>query len=504
MDEKPREIIHWADAKAAQVPEGRQLVATGITPSGPIHLGNMREVMTGDMIYKALLKKGTEAELVYIADDFDPLRKVYPFLPEEYHKYIGWPVCDIPCPCGKHKSYAEHFLEPFLSAIEELDIHPRVIRTSEAYRSGKFTESICKALIHAEEIKKILEDVSGRTLEEGWTPYYPICEKCGQISRAAILSHDVENHTVTYRCSCGHEGVSDYSKGEGKLVWRVDWPMRWAAHGVTVEPFGKDHASPGGSYDTGKIITDKIYGYHAPVPVTYEWISLKGKGEMHSSKGVVLTIRDMLDIVPPEVLRYMIAKTKPDKTIAFDPGMGLLKLIDDYDRAAKIGNSRELELSKINSPQTTIPFRHMTTVVQIARNDEAIFDILKRSGYEIIDEAAVLDQANRARRWLDRYAPDDAKFAIAAELPAVAKAESEGVRKAVFNYVKIVTDAAWTADVLHNAVYDAATAAGVTGKELFTGIYRAFLGADRGPRLGWFLEALGREESIKRLLEMTM
>ncbi|HJJ29272.1 MAG TPA: lysine--tRNA ligase [Methanocorpusculum sp.] len=504
MDEKPREIIHWADAKAAQVPEGRQLVATGITPSGPIHLGNMREVMTGDMIYKALLKKGTEAELVYIADDFDPLRKVYPFLPEEYHKYIGWPVCDIPCPCGKHKSYAEHFLEPFLSAIEELDIHPRVIRTSEAYRSGKFTESICQALIHAEEIKKILEDVSGRTLEEGWTPYYPICEKCGQISRATILSHDIENHKVTYRCSCGHEGVSDYSKGEGKLVWRVDWPMRWAAHGVTVEPFGKDHASPGGSYDTGKIITDKIFGYHAPVPVTYEWISLKGKGEMHSSKGVVLTIRDMLDIVPPEVLRYLIARTKPDKTIAFDPGMGLLKLIDDYDRAVKLGSSRELELSKINSPQTTIPFRHMVTVVQIARSDEAIFDILKRSGYEIVDTAAVLDQAHRAKTWLERYAPDDAKFAIAEELPAAARAESEGVKKAVFNYVKLVTDKEWTADVLHNAVYDAATAAGVSGKELFTGIYRAFLGADRGPRLGWFLEALGREEAVKRLLEMTM
>lgn len=396
------EKIHWADAKASRVPADRhQLIATGITPSGPIHLGNMREVMTGDMIYKALKSRGVDAELVYVADDFDPLRKVYPFLPDSYQKYIGWPVSDIPCPCGEHKSYAEHFLEPFLSAIEELDIHPRIIRTSESYRSGMFTEQIKASLEHAEEIKEILERISGRKLEEGWTPYYPICEKCGIISRATILSHDPENHTVTYRCSCGHEGVSDYSKGEGKLVWRVDWPMRWSAYGVTIEPFGKDHASPGGSYDTGKCITKEIYGYEAPIPVTYEWISLKGRGEMHSSKGVVLTIRDMLDIVPPEVLRYMIAKTKPDKTIAFDPGMGLLRLIDEYDRAAASGDSREYELSVIASPQTTIPFRHMVTVVQIAQNDEGIFDILKRSGYEIVDRNAVLDQANRARMWLD-------------------------------------------------------------------------------------------------------
>ncbi|RBQ24829.1 MAG: Lysine--tRNA ligase [Methanocorpusculum sp. MCE] len=505
MEEKIHEKIHWADAKAAQVAaDAPQLIATGITPSGPIHLGNMREVMTGDMIYKALLTRGVEAELVYIADDFDPLRKVSPFLSDEYQKYIGWPVSDIPCPCGKHKSYAEHFLDPFLSAIEELDIHPRIIRTSEAYRSGMFTEQIKEALIHAEEIKDILERVSGRKLEEGWTPYYPICCSCGTISRAAILSHDIENHTVTYKCPCGHEGVSDYSKGEGKLVWRVDWPMRWSVHGVTVEPFGKDHASPGGSYDTGKIITKEIFGYNAPVPVTYEWISLKGKGEMHSSKGVVLTIRDMLDVVPPEVLRYLIAKTKPDKTIAFDPGMGLLRLIDEYDKAAVAGESREYELSKIASPQTTIPFRHMVTVVQIARTDDAVFDILKRSGYEIVDKDAVLDQANRAKVWLERYAPEDAKFALAESLPEVAANEKPEVKAAVVAYAKIVTDADWKADVLHNAIYDAAQAAGVTGKDVFTGIYRAFLGADQGPRLGWFLEALGREETLKRLLEMSL
>ncbi|HJJ42367.1 MAG TPA: lysine--tRNA ligase [Methanocorpusculum sp.] len=503
-EKQKREIIHWADYKAKQVPKDKkQLIATGITPSGPIHLGNMREVMTGDMIYKAILKNGGDAELVYIADDFDPLRKVYPFLSDEYQKYIGWPVSDIPCPCGKHKSYAEHFLEPFLSAIEELDIHPRIIRTSESYRSGMFTEQIAQALIHADEIREMLFKISGRELPKDWSPYYPICSKCGQISQAVILNHDIEHHKVTYRCPCGNEGVSDYSKGEGKLVWRVDWPMRWSAYGVTIEPFGKDHASPGGSYSTGVEITDKIYGYKAPIPVTYEWISLKGKGEMHSSKGVVLTIRDMLDIVPPEVLRYLIAKTKPDKTIAFDPGMGLLRLIDEYDRAAKAGDSREYEMSVIDSPQTSIPFRHMATVVQIAVNDSDLFEILKRSGYEIVDEAAVLDQANRARVWLDRYAQDDMKFSIQAQLPDIAKDEPENVKAAVKAYAKAISDVEWKADAIHNAVYDAAKSAGVSGKELFTAVYRAFLGADRGPRLGWFLEALGKEAALKRLSEMS-
>ena len=500
------EKIHWAYAKASRISKDKhQIIATGITPSGPIHLGNMREVMTGDMVYKALKSQGVSAELVYIADDFDPLRKVYPFLPDSYEKYIEWPISDIPCPCGHHKSYAEHFLDPFLSSIKELDIHPRIIRTSESYRNGMFTDQIRVALDKSVEIKRILETISGRKLEEGWTPYYPICEKCGIISRATILSHDPENSVVTYKCSaCGHEGVSNYSKGEGKLVWRVDWPMRWSVYGVTIEPFGKDHASPGGSYDTGKYITKDIYNYEAPVPVTYEWISLKGRGEMHSSKGVVLTIRDMLDIVPPEILRYLIAKTKPDKTIAFDPGMGLLRLIDEYDRTANIGNSEEYELSKINSPQTTIPFRHMVTVVQIAKNDEGIFEILKRNGYDIIDANAVLDQSNRAKLWLDLFAPDDVKFEIQSQIPneAIISDIESPLGSAIRMYVDIISKSDWTASNIHNAVYDVANSVGVNAKEIFMAIYSAFLNKPRGPRLGWFLEAIGRDESINRLTEI--
>ena len=167
------------------------------------------------------------------------------------------------------------------------------------------------------------------------------------------------------------------------------------------------------------------------------------------------------------------------------------------------GDSREYELSVIASPQTTIPFRHMVTVVQIAQNDEGIFDILKRSGYEIVDRNAVLDQANRARMWLERYAPEDVKFAIQPTLPEIAAAEPANVKAAVAAYATAVAAGEWMADVLHNAVYDAAASAGITGKELFTAIYRAFLGADRGPRLGWFLEAIGREATLARLNEMT-
>lgn len=497
------EKVHWADVCAAEVNQDiTHLIATGITPSGPIHLGNMREVVTGDLVYKAMIKRGLKAELIYNADDFDPLRKVYPFLPESYAQYIGLPICDIPCPCGKHKSYAEHFLEPFLKALEELDVKPTVLRSSELYRSGKFTEEIKNVLENAAAIKEILERVSKRKLPDNWVPFYPICKKCKKISNAEILEHNADKHTVRYRCECGFEGDCDYSKGEGKLVWRVDWPMRWANLSVTVEPFGKDHAAAGGSYDTGVEIVEKIFNAKPPHPVAYEWISLKGRGAMASSTGVAITIDSMLEIVPPDVLRYLIVRSKPEKAITFDPGMGLLTLIDEYAKVAESADSREYELSKISNVATGIPFRHLVTVVQIASDDDAVIEVLKRSGYDVKNREAVIKRAHRAKIWIDKYAPDMVKFTVQEKLPDAVFSFNEKERYALeILAAKMEGLLEWNAENLHNAVYKTGEEADINPKEIFTCIYKAILGQERGPRAGWFLEALGKEFVTRRIVE---
>lgn len=462
----------------------------------------MREVVTGDLVFKAMLHRGLEAELLYIADDFDPLRKVYPFLSEEYAQYVGQPVCDIPCPCGDHSNYAEHYLAPFLAAIHQMDIHPEVIRGSEQYRSGAYTEEISLVLKNRSIIREILERVSGRTLPSTWSPFYPICGACRRISNAEILDHDPDRHQVTYRCTCGQVGIADYSRGEGKLVWRVDWPMRWSHFGVTIEPFGKDHAASGGSYDTGKEIARTIFGRDPPFPVMYEWISLKGKGTMASSTGVAVTIGDMLEIVPPDVLRYLIARSRPERAIDFDPGLGLLGLIDEYERIAQEGGSREYVLSRITSLTHDIPFRHMVTVVQIAQSRDQICQILARSGYDVHDEGEILGQARRAAVWLEKYAPDPVKFQVQESLPetvySLPTAEISALESVIAHYMRL---GEWKADELHNTIYVVADSTGVNPKKIFSAIYSVILGKQRGPRLGWFLEALGRDFVIRRLSE---
>ncbi|MCI0409158.1 MAG: lysine--tRNA ligase, partial [Acidobacteria bacterium] len=131
---------HWADEIAEKVmtSAGHHEISTGISPSGAIHIGNLREVMTADVIYRALKERGTEVGFHYVADNFDPLRRVYPFLDAAvYSPLVGRPLAEIPCPCGAHPNYGEHFLIPFLETLKELRIEVRVIRGDEMYKSGR-------------------------------------------------------------------------------------------------------------------------------------------------------------------------------------------------------------------------------------------------------------------------------------------------------------------------------------------------------------------------------
>ncbi|MDX1612025.1 MAG: lysine--tRNA ligase, partial [Candidatus Thermoplasmatota archaeon] len=329
--------MHWADVLAKELLEqgDEHVLATGITPSGPIHVGNLREVMTTETVHRAVRDQGGKSTLLYIGDTYDPLRKVYPFLEDhpsiDYEAHVGKPLSDVPCPCGEHESYAHHFLEPFLEALSHLGIEPVVKLAHEMYQDGSYTEAIQQALDKAPEIREILEGVSGRELPKHWLPLNVKCQACGKISGTEPLLYEYPE--VEYRCACEHEGRIDVRENDiGKLPWRVDWPARWSFLGVTFEAFGKDHAAAGGSWDTGQPIARQVYEINPPHHTVYEFIHVKGEGAMHSSTGTGIAAGDVLDVTPPEVLRFFFERYQPNKHVEFDPGMGLLDLVDDYDR----------------------------------------------------------------------------------------------------------------------------------------------------------------------------
>jgi lysyl-tRNA synthetase class 1 len=515
--------MHWVDVESEKLVafSKKQVIATGITPSGDIHVGNMREILTGEVTCRGLKEKGVDAQLIYIGDTIDPLRKVYPFLDESYKEQVGKPLSEIPCPCGSHGSYAEHFLNPFLEAARTLGIEANILLSHEMYAKGMYAEASKKVLDNANAIRDILQEVSKRDLPEDWFPYNPKCSECGRITNSKVTGYEFPY--VFYRCSCGHEGKADLRKDDGKLPWRVDWPARWWFLGVTFEPFGKDHAAAGGSYHTAKRISEEIFERKAPHYVIYEWIQLKGKGAMSSSKGVVVSAVSMLRMTPPEVFRFFVLRNNPNKHLDFDPGLGILNLVDEYDATEKIyfeGSpdekskriekieedlGRTYELSQPFSLPTKlplqIPYRHLVSVVQLKDDYEGVLGILKRTEhFETLDEKDkdhLKQRVECVKFWLDNFAPEKVKFSIAKEIPKITLELDH--RKYLEELSTKLSQNEWTPDVIHNTIYDLAQDQGLKSKTAFQLVYQAILNQKHGPRLGYFLSSLDRDFVVDRL-----
>ncbi len=500
---------HWADREAVEIlqrePEA-PVVETGISPSGPFHVGHLREILTGDALTRALRERGAAARLVFIVDNLDPLRKVYPFLDAGvFGPLVGRSLCELPAPDGEGR-YDEHFLRPFLSALGRLGVDAEVLPASELYASGRMDEVVLRALEQRDLLARIQQEVTGKSLPETWSPWNPRCPACRRIDQGEVLGFDREAGTVRSRCrACGEEAEQPIAGG-GKLTWRVDWPARWKALSVTSEPFGKDHASRGGSWDTGARIAREVYGMEPPHPVIYEWIGLRGQGDMSSSRGNVLTVGELLEVVPPEVLRYFVLKARPARAITFDPGLPLLRLVDEVDNAAARGrDERALELSRAGRFRPVgVPFHHLVLVGQLAGFDaERVIALLERGGYRDLDRGAVEERLVLARGWLERFAPDEARVEIAETLPDAARHLEPDQREYLARLATLLPDLEGaSADAIHERLYALASIEGGPGpRRAFEAIYRALLGRDRGPRAASLIEIWGPRRAAARLAE---
>ena len=517
--------MHWADVEAEKLMEleTQNRIATGITPSGHIHVGNMREIITGDAAYRAIRERGGEATLFFIADTFDPLRKVYPFLDDSYARYINQPISEIPCPCGEHASYADHFLEPFMRSVKDLGIDPVVKYVPRMYKEGEYYQCIKRIIEEKEKVREILERVSARQLSRDWFPYTPKCSACNTFANTHVKDHS--DPYVAYTCTCGNEGKADTRTDEGKLPWRLEWPARWTFLGITCEPFGKDHASAGGSFASGKEIIEKVLGARAPHPIVYEWIQLKGKGAMSSSTGVVVSGVDMLKMTPPEVLRFLVMRVDPPKHIDFDPGLGLLNLVDEYDRYEELffgtrseekdpeEKKRIYQLSSVSPGELDetvswrqVPYRHLVSLVQIDPTMEEVMARLKRTeGIVDMSDRERHNLENRlkcARFWLDNFAPEVVRFSVKEQFePEMIRGYGKAEEEITEELLKELSIVEWKAENIHQAFYDVKERLGISPKRVFTPVYRLLLGQNRGPRLGYFLSSFTRDLVIHRLRE---
>ena len=525
-------LCHWADQIADTIIREKgdldsYTCASGITPSGTVHLGNFREIITVDLVVRALRSRGKNVRFIYSWDDYDVFRKVPANMPdpEILEKYLRFPITEVPDTTNRNENYARHHEVDIEQQLPRVGIAPEFLYQASRYRANRYAEGMKKAMQMRETIKECLneyrDDAHKMKPEDVYWPVAIFCGKCSK-DTTNITGYDGE-YGISYKCECGHEETADIRTFKGaKLGWRVDWPMRWNEEKVVFEPGGKDHISPGGSYDTAKLVSKKIYGWDAPVTMRYDFVNLKGvPGKMSSSKGKVIALPDALDVYQAEVLRYLFAGTRPNTEFAISFDMDVLKVYEDYDKTERIvygvdkaknedqfnKEKRIYMLSQIDGkiPETMpyqITFRMLTTLLQTYSGD---MDAVIKSLKDVKPE-----QEERLRRrmacawfWIQNSAPSCAEDFIFTIRNDGSKADlDETMSKAVARVRDEVLPKldTFTQDKeCQQAMYDIATDMGIDAKQLFTALYQAVVAKDQGPRLGGFFRIIGKERLEKIL-----
>lgn len=491
------------------------------TPSGRIHVGSLRGVIIHDLIYRALLDAGVKVTFSYVIDDHDPMDGLPVYLDQKkYQKYMGQPLNRIPSPEPGYRSYADYFAREFIDVFNSCGCQPKIIWASELYQSGKMNKGIKICLDNASKIRKIYKRVAGSKKEASWHPFQVICPKCGKIGTTQVYNWDGKR--VSFRClpklvswakGCGYEGQISPFDGTGKLPWKVEWAVKWQTIGITVEGAGKDHMSAGGSHDIASAICKEVLNYPVPHGFSHEFFLIGGR-KMSSSKGLGSSAREMANLLPPKILRFLMTRTPYQRAIDFDPqGMTVSDLFDDYDWCAsewfKHGKKSDLgrifELSQVDGlpkKRFFLPrFREVVNYIQMSS-----VDLVKRFEEEkgsklTAEEKAILDERIRhAKIWLDSYAPKELVYQVTEKVSVEVKKLSKKQIKYLLGVVGILeSKKTWEPKGLEEKLYLLAKSQKIGSSQAFQAVYMALIGKPYGPKAAWLLLDQDRNFVIKRL-----
>lgn len=555
------EVIAESERRAPGKPV---VVASGISPSGPIHLGNLREIMVPHLVADEIRRRGLACDHVLSWDDFDRLRRVPANVDQSWAEHVGRPLTSVPAPPGSpHANWAEHFKAPMAEALARMGVEYRGISQTQMYTSGAYVQQVLLAMRERRHIDAVLGRYrtkaarpaaapAGASTEEqeaaaaaaegsgaageddgatsaGYFPYKPYCSVCDR-DFTTVTSYDDETTEMSYTCACGHsETVRLSEHRRGKLVWKVDWPMRWAYEGVIFEPSGVDHQSPGSSYVVGGQLVREIFGGEQPIGPMYAFVGITGMAKMSSSRGGVPTPADALEIMEEFLLRWLYTRRRPQQAFTIGLDTELHRLYDEWDaveRRVAGGSASDLEISAYDRavrtaagelPRTPrpLPYRTLASVADITTGDPVqtlriLSDLDPEHPIGSLDE--VRPRLDRAQCWVATELPADQRTRLREEpdraaLDALTDSERGGLKLLLDGL-----DEHWSLEGLSQLVYavpklQAGLAADakptpelkVAQRQFFALIYRLLIDSETGPRLPTLLLAAGQAK-VRALL----
>jgi lysyl-tRNA synthetase class 1 len=517
----------WYDKTASKIIDREQklhrsldVVRTemGVAASGFPHIGNLSDAARSYAVTLALREQDYNSELIAFADDKDGLRKVPAGLPKSLEEHLGRPVTDIPDIYGCHKSYGEHMTLLLLEALDKCGIEYKFLSGTQAYRQGLFNKEIKTILTNAKKVGEIVKEEVGQEKFLEALPYFAVCENCGRIYTTKVLEFLPKESKVLYSCEgmevkgrwlegCGHKGEADYRKGEGKLSWKGEFAVRWKALDIRFEAFGKEVAD---SVRVNDRICREILDWEPPYHAKYELFLDKSGKRMSKSAGVIFTPQTWFKYGSPQSLmllmlkRFVGARTLDVTDIpAYMNEMDYLedlyfgrKTLKDEKELAKLRGLYEYcwAMKPPSKPGIIVPYNLLTFLAKMAPKDcEEEFVIEKLRSYGYLQKNQLLDESLKKRveyafNWIRDF--EEIKETAISLTVEEKKAVSELVE-----FLKVEEDA----EKIQNAIFNIAKKHSLEPAKFFKTLYTIFISVPRGPRLGPYILAMGKQNVIDAL-----
>lgn len=522
--EQRRSTMHWSTKKAKEIIEANPdldeyVCASGISPSGTVHSGNLREYLTTYFVVQALKKEGKNAKMILSWDDFDRLRKIPANYPQLSADNIGRPYSEIPSPIPGYQSFADMGEKEFESSLKKLNIDTNFIYQNKMYKSGKYTDQIAFALKNRKKIYDIIMSFKSQEAnEEDRNAYSPVavyCSKCLHDSTKVVDVSD-DGYSITYECECGHKETIDIRKYRMlKLQWKIDWPMRWVYEGVKFEPGGRDHSTPGGSYDVCSKLVRELYGKEPPQYLKYEWIGISGQGDMHSSSGLNLSPAALLKLYEPEVFLWLYAKYDSTEVFNFAFDGTIQRQYSEFDRmldgymAGTLDeyNTTVMELAlNGNKPQKRIPFGTLANLAPLVNYDRKLLaKIVEKLGYEF--DKASEERFDKVEYWLKNFEKPEPFELLKSKnetyFSSLVAKEKEDIKK-VYALLKNADN--MSDKDIQQGMYEIVNNPALSKKEnmnlqmvFFKNLYNLLFGTDKGPRLYLYFATIESEKYLPLL-----
>jgi lysyl-tRNA synthetase class 1 len=497
-------------------PRGAVTLETGYGPSGPPHMGTFGEIVRTAYVAEAIRKRGFEPTIIAFSDDMDGLRRVPSGFPESLDEHLGRPLSSIPDPFGTADSFSGNMNGKLheMAALAQVDVDFR--SSTEEYKRGTFDEAIRTVLAKEQQVRNILaSDLSGDTMKD-WFPFMVLCERCGRIYSTRVSGFDAKSAEVEYACSapvgghdgCGKQGTRSLLGGGGKFPWKIDWAARWFALEVDYELYGKDLIP---SAEISDRITREIFEVPPPMHMFYELFLDESGAKISKSKGDVLSPTEWLKYGPRESLNLLFFDNPVQaKRVSLgripEYTRDLVAIEDVYysdagdDQLSQNARETYRYLTFFDPPEEQPLRLELGLLLNIiggtgSADAEAVAEYLARTGqYSIatLGSDVARDQIERA---LDYYK----NVARAAETAPEDEVAGDVERQALSAFADFLDAGDAEDEAIQGEVFDIGKRFEIKAGRLFRLLYISLIRQERGPRLGGFVNVLGREEAATKL-----